>query len=159
MIRCGIGYDAHRLVPGRDLVLGGVKIPFTHGLAGHSDADVLCHAVADSVLGASGLGELGELYPATDEQWRNASSLVLLAGVAARLASVGGRVLWIDAVLVADAPKLRTYREAMRHNVATALGVQVAIVSIKPKSNEGLGFEGAGEGMSARAVATIEWPE
>ena len=159
MTRAGIGYDAHRLVRGRPLVLGGVRIEHEVGLDGHSDADVLSHAIADAVLGAAGLGELGELYPASDERWRGASSLELLRGVARLVAENRMRLVHVDAVLIADRPRLRQFRDRMRDNLAEALGVEVARVSVKPKSNEGLGFEGSGEGMSARAIATVEVPE
>ena len=156
MTRCGIGYDAHRLVPGRKLVLGGVEIPHDRGLLGHSDADVLSHAIADALLGAAGLGEIGELFPASDPRWAGVSSLHLLEQVAGRLAAHGFAIVHVDAVVVADAPPLRPHRDAMREGIARALGTEAKRVSVKPKSNEGLGFEGRGEGMSAQAVATVE---
>ena len=156
MTRVGFGYDAHRLVEGRRLVLGGVEVPFARGLLGHSDADVLSHAIADALLGAAALGELGELFPATAPRWAGASSLVFLAETAALLAARGFRIVNVDAVVVAEAPRLAPYRAAMRENVARALGVELARVSLKPKSSEGLGFEGKGEGMSAHAVALVE---
>jgi 2-C-methyl-D-erythritol 2,4-cyclodiphosphate synthase len=156
VIRTGIGYDAHRLVAGRELVLGGVGIPHDRGLEGHSDADVLAHAVADALLGAAGLPDLGELYPASDPRYARASSLALLAEVAGLLAGRGLRVVNVDAVVVADAPRLGPHREGMRANLARALGLPVERVSVKPKSSEGLGFAGRGEGMAALATALVE---
>jgi 2-C-methyl-D-erythritol 2,4-cyclodiphosphate synthase len=155
-MRVGLGYDAHPLVEGRRLVLGGVEVPYSHGLGGHSDGDVLAHAVADAVLGAAGLGELGELFPASDPRWHGISSLVFLEEIARRLTAAAARLVNVDAVLVADRPRLGPYREQMRQRLAGALGVEVAQVAVKPKSNEGLGFEGTGAGMSARAVALVE---
>jgi len=155
-MRVGIGYDAHRLVEGRRLVLGGVEIDWPRGLDGHSDADVLAHAVADAVLGACGLGDLGELFPASDPRWRGVSSLVLVERVAEIAAEQGFRIRNVDAVIVADAPRLGPHRERMRANLALALDIAPERVSVKPKSNEGLGFEGAGAGMSARAVALVD---
>ena len=157
MIRVGLGYDAHRLVAGRKLVLGGVEVPFELGLDGHSDADVLSHAIADAVLGAAGLGELGELFPARDHDNRDRSSLVFLERIADMLSRDGMLLINVDAVIVADRPALGSYREQMRRKVAGALRVPVEQVAIKPKSNEGLGFEGRSEGMSARAVALVEF--
>jgi len=154
-MRVGIGYDAHRLVTGRPLILGGVEIANPTGLDGHSDADVLAHAVADAVLGAAGLGELGELFPASDERFRGASSLRLLEEVAERVRAAGLRVVNVDAVVIADRPRLGPHRAAMRANLARALGLDERAVGVKPKSNEGLGFEGTGAGMSARAVALV----
>lgn len=159
MIRSGIGYDAHRLVAGRRLVIGGVEIEHERGLAGHSDADVLAHAVADAVLGAAGLGELGELFPASDSSSKDADSMVLLHEVGDRAVARGFRVVHVDAVIVADAPPLRPHREKMRQNLAAALGVEPRRISVKPKSNEGLGFQGEGSGMSAYAVATVDGPD
>jgi 2-C-methyl-D-erythritol 2,4-cyclodiphosphate synthase len=159
MNRVGIGYDAHRLVAGRKLVLGGVEVPFEVGLAGHSDADVLSHAVADAVLGAAGLGELGERFPASEGRWKGASSLAFLVETARLLDECGARLVNLDCIVVADRPPLAPYREAMRENLARALGIDAFRVSVKPKSNEGLGFEGRGEGMSARAVALVEVPD
>jgi 2-C-methyl-D-erythritol 2,4-cyclodiphosphate synthase len=156
VIRIGLGYDAHRLVAGRPLVLGGVAIPFPLGLSGHSDADVLSHAVADALLGAAGLGELGELFPAADGRWAGASSLVFLEHIRCLLGERGLRIVNVDAVVVADQPRLGPFREQMRARLAAALGIAPERVGVKPKSNEGLGFEGRGEGMSARAVALVE---
>lgn len=151
----GIGYDAHRLVSGRPLILGGVNVPYALGLEGHSDADVLSHAVADALLGAAGLGDLGQVFPSSEPRFRGASSLVLLREVAARVRGSGYDIVNVDAVVVADAPHLEPFRSAMRANLAAALEVAIADVNLKPKSNEGLGFEGEGRGMSARAVALL----
>jgi 2-C-methyl-D-erythritol 2,4-cyclodiphosphate synthase len=153
--RVGVGYDAHPLVPGRKLVLGGVEVAHDRGLLGHSDADVLVHAVVDALLGAAGLGELGELFPAGDPGTAGVSSLVFLERTAALLAERGWTVVNVDAVLVADRPRLSPFLPRMRDNLARVLGVAPERVSVKPKSNEGLGFAGRGEGMSACAVALL----
>ena len=150
-----MGYDAHRLVSGRPLIIGGVHVPFALGLDGHSDADVLSHAVADALLGAAGLGDLGQMFPSSDQRFQGASSLTLLREVAARIRGCGYDIVNVDAVVVADAPTLEPFRAEMRANLAAAIGVDIAAVNLKPKSNEGLGFEGEGRGMSARAVALV----
>ena len=155
-LRIGHGYDVHRLVRGRPLVLGGVVIPWEQGLDGHSDADVLTHAVRDALLGAVAAGDIGKLFPDDDAAYRNISSMLLLRRVAAYLAQVGYQVVNIDATLIAQAPKVAPYREVMRQNMADALGVNVTQISIKATTEEHLGFTGSGEGLAAHAVALVE---
>ena len=155
-LRIGHGYDVHRLTTGRRLILGGVEIPFRLGLDGHSDADVLTHAVMDALLGAAALGDIGRLFPDSDEAYRGASSLMLLREVGKRLTEAGYGVVNIDATVLAQAPKLSPYRGAMRQNLADALCIGAEQVSVKATTEEGLGFTGAGEGIAAHAVALIE---
>lgn len=155
-MRVGVGYDAHRLVADRPLILGGVHIPYHVGLEGFSDADVLSHAACDALLGAAALGDLGTHFPSSDEAWRGARSLDLLRRVAAMLEPAGWRLLNLDAVIIAQAPKLAPYTAAMRRNVAAALGIALGQVSIKATSTDGLGFTGSGEGMAAHAVALLQ---
>lgn len=155
MIRVGIGYDVHRLVRGRRLVLGGVGIPSELGLEGHSDADVLLHAIGDALLGAAGLGDLGQHFPPSDERWRDAPSTLLLQEIVQELAARGWRVVNVDATLVAEWPRLERFREAMRSRTASALGLPVERVSLKATTNERLGFVGRGEGIAALAVALV----
>lgn len=155
-LRVGYGYDVHRLAEGRRLVLGGVEIPFGRGLLGHSDADVVCHAVADAVLGAVGLGDIGRLFPNTDPRYEGISSLVLLERVAGLVAQVPARVVNVDATLVAERPKIAPYAEEMRRNIGRGLGIPPDRVSVKATTNEGLGFSGREEGMAAWAVALVE---
>lgn len=155
-VRVGIGYDIHRLVEGRRLVLGGVHIEHSKGLAGHSDADVLAHAVSDAVLGAAGLGDLGTLFPDTDPQWQGASSLDLLLTVVDKLHHNTMRVRNVDATVIAEAPRLAPHIEAMRLRLAGALGVEPAAVSVKATTNERLGEIGRGEAIAAVAVALVE---
>ena len=155
-MRIGHGYDVHRLVAGRPLVLGGVTVPSDLGLAGHSDADVLTHAIIDALLGAAALGDIGALFPDTDEAWRGADSLDLLRTVAQRLAAAGFRVGNVDATVVLERPKLRPHVEAMRAVLAAGLGVDVGRVSVKATTGEGMGFVGTGEGAAAHAVALVE---
>lgn len=157
-MRVGHGYDTHRLVEGRALVLGGVEIPFDKGLLGHSDADVLCHAVADAVLGAIGLGDIGRLFPDTDPGLKGVSSLVLLDGVARRVREGAGCILNVDATLVAERPRIAPYVERMRQNIGKALGLPPERISVKATTNEGMGFPGREEGMAAWAVALVESP-
>ena len=156
MIRTGIGIDAHRLVKGRRLILGGVPIEHPMGLEGHSDADVLCHALADALLGAMADGDIGMHFPDTDLRWKNASSLDLLAQVVARLKNGGARVVHVDATIMAEVPKLAPYRQAMRARLAPVLEVSLAGVSIKATTVEGMGALGRREGIAAMAVATVE---
>lgn len=156
MIRTGIGFDAHRLARGRRLVLGGVRIEHEMGLDGYSDADVLCHAVADALLGAAADGDIGRHFPDTDPQWKDADSLKLLAAVAERLAAKRMRVVNVDAMLLAEAPRIVPHREAMRANIAGALGIGIDRVSVKATTMEGMGAIGRREGIAAMAVATIE---
>lgn len=155
-LRIGHGYDVHRLAGGRALVLGGVTIPWERGLDGHSDADVLTHAIMDALLGAIAAGDIGKLFPDNDAAYLNISSLRLLASVADYLAQEGYAVVNIDATLLAQAPKIAPYREAMRQNIAAALDIDVSRVSVKATTEEGLGFTGAGEGMAAHAIALVE---
>ena len=154
--RAGIGYDIHRRVDGRPLILGGVRFDSPWGLAGHSDADVLCHAIGDALLGAAALGDLGQHFPPTDPKWRDASSLDLLARVAALLRGRGARIVNVDAMVVAEAPKLAPVRTAMLANLGRALGIDPSQVSVKATTNEGLGAIGRGEGIAAWAVAMVE---
>ncbi len=156
MTRCGIGYDIHRLSQNRKLILGGVEIPYLLGLEGHSDADVLSHAIADALLGAICAGDIGQHFPNTDESIRGISSLEILKRVTQLLADKKGRVVNIDATVVAEAPKLTPYIGAMRAQIAKALGVSEDQVGIKATTNERLGPIGRGEGISAMAVATVE---
>lgn len=153
--RCGIGYDAHRLMSGRKLILGGVEISHHRGLDGHSDADVLSHAIADAVLGALGAGDIGKHFPNTDEAIRGISSIEILRHVATIAAQKNARVVNLDATLLAEAPKISPHIAAMQKKIAAALGVQVEAISIKATTNEGLGAIGRGEGMSAIAVASV----
>ncbi|MCS7051468.1 MAG: 2-C-methyl-D-erythritol 2,4-cyclodiphosphate synthase [Thermomicrobium sp.] len=156
MIRVGIGYDVHPLVAGRRLVLGGVDIPADVGLAGHSDADVLAHAIGDAVLGAAGLGDLGTHFPPDDERWRDVSSLVLLERIRDLVQRERWRVTYVDAVVIAESPRIAPYRVQMVERLASALGIERTQVSLKATTNERLGFIGRGEGIAALAVATLE---
>ena len=156
MIRCGNGYDAHRLAAGRKLILGGVEIPHERGLDGHSDADVVCHAIADALLGAIAEGDIGHHFPNTDESIRGISSLEILEKVSALLEAKKARVVNVDATLLAEAPKIAPHIPAMREKIAAALWIDTSCVSIKATTNEGLGAIGRGEGMAAMAVATVE---
>ena len=153
--RCGIGYDAHRLMSGRKLILGGVEISHHRGLEGHSDADVLSHAIADAVLGALGAGDIGKHFPNTDEAIRGISSIEILRHVATIAAQKNARIVNLDATLLAEAPKISPHIPAMQEKIAAALGLQVDAISIKATTNEGLGAIGRGEGMSAIAVASV----
>lgn len=156
MVRVGIGYDVHPLVAGRRCVLGGVEIAHDKGLAGHSDADVLMHAVCDAVLGALGLGDIGHFFPNTDSRWKDAPSRVFLEEAARQVAARRGRILNVDATLIAQAPKVGPHVAAMKTNLAAALGIAPEAVGIKATTNEGLGFIGRGEGIAAMAVAAVE---
>jgi 2-C-methyl-D-erythritol 4-phosphate cytidylyltransferase/2-C-methyl-D-erythritol 2,4-cyclodiphosphate synthase len=155
VVRIGIGYDSHRLVTGRPLVLGGVRIPFDQGLAGHSDADAIAHAVTDAVLGAASMGDIGQLFPDTDPRWKDADSLALLTAAVARARAGGFRVGNVDVTVVAERPKLAPWRDAIRANLARALGCTPAQVSVKGKTNEGLDAIGRGEGVAVHAVALL----
>jgi len=156
--RCGIGYDAHRLVSGRKLILGGVKIPHPRGLEGHSDADVLSHAVADAVLGALGAGDIGKHFPNTEESIRGISSIEILRHAATIAAQKNARVVNVDATVLAEAPKISPQIAAMQEKIADALGVKANAISIKATTNEGLGAIGRSEGIAAIAVASVEVP-
>ena len=154
-MRIGHGYDVHRLVEGRDLILGGVKIENPRGLLGHSDADVLLHAVTDALLGAAALGDIGTHFPDSDPKWKDADSLKLLAGSVALLKEHGYTIGNIDATVLAQAPKLAPYILQMRRNITAACGVALDRVSVKATTEEWLGFTGAGQGIAAHAVALI----
>ncbi len=156
MFACGIGYDVHRLLAGRLLVLGGVTIEYPFGLEGHSDADVLCHAIADALLGAAGEADIGHLFPNTDSSLRGMSSIVIVRKVRERLVSRGSVILNVDATLVAEAPKIAPYLSTMKDNLAGALAIPSERVGIKATTNERLGFLGRGEGIAALAVAAVE---
>src|SRR6516164_7103862 len=156
MTRCGIGYDVHRLVAGRKLVLGGVEIPHSAGLDGHSDADVLSHAIADALLGAIGSGDIGHHFPNTDESIRGISSMEILKRVGKLLTERNTRIVNVDATVIAEAPTLAPHAAAMRQNIAAAIGVNESDVSVKATTNEKLGPIGQGEGIAAIAIATIE---
>ena len=153
--RVGEGWDTHALVTGRKLILGGVEIAHTHGLAGHSDADALCHAVTDALFGAAALGDIGKHFPDTDAQYRGADSLALLSEAARRVKGAGWHVGNVDATVIAQAPKLAPHITAMRQRIAGALGVAIDQVSVKAKTAEGMGPVGRGEAMEARAVCLI----
>ena len=154
-MRIGHGYDVHRLVPGRPLILGGVTVPSERGLDGHSDADVLTHAVIDALLGAAALGDIGALFPDTDAEWAGADSIGLLRRVMARVAEAGYAVGNVDTTVVLQRPKLRPHVDAMRATLAGALGVDADRVSVKATTGEGMGFVGTGEGAAAYAVCLL----
>jgi 2-C-methyl-D-erythritol 2,4-cyclodiphosphate synthase len=158
VIATGIGWDVHRLVPDRPLILGGVRVESELGLEGHSDADVLTHAVLDALLGAIGAGDIGEHFPDTDERWRGADSLELLRHVDALLAERGAAVVNVDATVMLERPKLLEHKPAMRANLADALGLHLERVNVKATRGEGMGFIGRVEGAAALAIATIELP-
>lgn len=155
MIRIGHGYDVHRFAPDRRLVIGGVEIPYEQGLLGHSDADVLLHAISDALLGAAALGDIGHLFPDSDPAYKNADSLLLLRKVGARLSALGFRPSNIDATVIAQAPKLAPHIFEMRKRIAFALGMDIGDVSVKATTEEGLGFTGEKLGIAAHAVCII----
>jgi 2-C-methyl-D-erythritol 2,4-cyclodiphosphate synthase len=155
-VSTGIGYDAHRFGEGGRLVLGGVEIEHERGLEGWSDADVLTHAVIDALLGAAGLGDIGEHFPDTDERWRDADSLELLHTVAAQVQAAGATIRHVDVTVMLEVPKLAPYREEIRGRVSSVLGLSLPHVNVKATRGEGLGFVGRGEGAAALAVATVE---
>ncbi|WP_312279867.1 2-C-methyl-D-erythritol 2,4-cyclodiphosphate synthase [Oscillibacter sp.] len=155
-LRIGQGYDVHRLVEGKKLILGGVEIPWEKGLLGHSDADVLTHAVMDALCGAAGLGDIGTLFPDNDPQYAGADSIALLRQVAALLRERGYAVVNVDAALIAQRPKIALYKEKMAQNLAVALGVKRDRVNVKATTEEGLGFTGDGSGMAAQAAVLLE---
>jgi 2-C-methyl-D-erythritol 2,4-cyclodiphosphate synthase len=154
--RSGIGYDSHRFEAGRRLVLGGVEVPSARGLAGHSDADALTHAVIDALLGAAGLGDIGQHFPDNDVHWKDADSLDLLSQVAVFLEEHGFTVLHVDATVVCESPRLGPFRDEMRRALASTIGVSARAVNVKFTTNEGMGWIGRGEGVAAIAVATLE---
>ena len=155
MIRVGLGYDVHALVPGRRLKLGGIEIGSTHGLLGHSDADVLLHAITDAILGAAGLGDIGRRFPDTDAGHKGADSLELLRVAAGKVREAGWIVANVDAVVIAERPKIAPHVAAMRARIAPVLGVAESAIGIKGKTTEHLGFTGRGEGIAAQAVALL----
>ncbi len=154
-MRVGMGYDVHRLVEGRELIIGGVTIPYEKGLLGHSDADVLLHAVSDALLGAASLGDIGKHFPDTDPAYKGASSLMLLKKVGELLEEKGFLIENIDATIIAQAPKMRPYIDTMRENIAKTLGVETEQINVKATTEEGLGFTGSGQGISAQAVCLL----
>ena len=154
-MRIGMGYDVHRLVPDRDLIIGGIKIPYEKGLLGHSDADVLLHAISDALLGAAAMGDIGKHFPDDDPRFAGADSLNLLAMVGAMLEADSYMIENIDATIIAQAPKMRPYIDRMRENIAGALGIDVSQVSVKATTEEGLGFTGSGEGIAASAICML----
>lgn len=156
-MRIGIGYDSHRLVDGRRLILGGIHIPFKKGLFGHSDADVLCHAIIDSILGALGLGDIGKYFPDTDPKWKDASSTDLLKQVVGLMRLGGFELLWLDTTIIAEEPKIYPYIESMKDEISKS-GVPSGLINIKAKTNEGMGFIGQGEGIAAFAVCILKRP-
>lgn len=157
-MRVGMGYDVHRLVEDRKLIIGGVEIPYERGLLGHSDADVLLHAVCDALLGAAALGDIGKHFPDSDPAYKGISSMILLEKVGELLERKGFLIENIDATIIAQAPKMRPYIDAMRENIANVLGLDVEHVNVKATTEEGLGFTGAGEGISAQAVCLLTSP-
>jgi 2-C-methyl-D-erythritol 2,4-cyclodiphosphate synthase len=159
MVHVGIGYDVHPLREGRKLMLGGVEIAHPKGLDGHSDADVLMHAICDALLGAMGLADIGTFFSNTDPRWKGAASSIFLQEAARQAVFHGGRIVNIDATIIAQEPKIMPYREKMKFNIATALGINWAKVGVKATTNERLGFIGREEGIAAMAVASVDLPE
>lgn len=157
-MRIGMGYDVHRLVEGRDLIMGGVTIPYDKGLLGHSDADVLLHAISDALLGAAALGDIGKHFPDTDPAYKGISSLLLLEKVGELLEDKGYLIENIDATIIAQAPKMRPYIDTMRENIAKALRIDMEQVNVKATTEEGLGFTGSGEGISSQAICLLTSP-
>ena len=155
IMRIGHGYDVHKLVEGRKLIVGGVDIPYEFGLLGHSDADVLLHAISDAILGAAALGDIGGMFPDTDEKWKGADSLVLLEAVVKRVNDEGYVIENIDSTLIAQQPKMKPHILSMRENIAKACGIDVSQVSVKATTEEQLGFTGRKEGISAHAVVLL----
>ncbi|MBI5026204.1 MAG: 2-C-methyl-D-erythritol 2,4-cyclodiphosphate synthase [Nitrospirae bacterium] len=153
-MRIGFGYDAHRLSEGRRLILGGIEVPFDKGLLGHSDADVLSHAIIDAVIGALGLGDIGKHFPDTDPQWKNASSIELLKYVIELAGLNGFEISWVDTTVIAERPKLSPYIESMKDAISKS-GIPSGLINIKAKTNEGMGFTGRGEGIAAYAVCLL----
>ena len=157
-MRVGMGYDVHRLTEGRDLIIGGVKIPYEKGLLGHSDADVLLHAISDALLGAAALGNIGKHFPDTDPAYKGISSMILLEKVGDLIAEKSFLIENVDATIIAQAPKMRPYIDEMRENIAKALKIDVSQVNVKATTEEGLGFTGTGEGISSQAVCLLTSP-
>jgi 2-C-methyl-D-erythritol 2,4-cyclodiphosphate synthase len=155
ILRSGIGYDVHQFAEGRPLILGGIEIPHSHGLLGHSDADVLLHAITDALLGAAALGDIGQHFPPSDERWRNESSLVFLRHAVRLVQELSFTIANIDATVIAETPKLGPFSLAIRNAIATAIGLPLDAVSLKATTNEGMGFVGRREGIAALAIASI----
>lgn len=155
-MRIGLGYDVHRLVENRKLILGGVEIPYEKGLLGHSDSDVLLHAISDALLGAAALGDIGLLFPDNDEKYKGANSLLLLEEVVKRINAEGYEIENIDSIIVAQKPKMRSYIDSMRKNVAGACKIDISLVSVKATTEEELGFTGSGDGISAKAIVLLK---
>ena len=153
-MRVGIGYDSHRFTEGRKLTLGGVNIPFNKGLAGHSDGDVLCHAIIDSILGALGAGDIGLHFPDTDAAWKDASSIMLLTKIVELARKRGFELVWIDTVIIAESPKIAPYTASMKEVISHS-GISPSIISIKAKTNEGMGFIGKGEGIAVHSICLL----
>lgn len=153
--RTGIGYDSHRLVEGKRLIIGGINIPFEKGLLGHSDGDVLCHAIIDAIIGAMGAGDIGKHFPDTESKWKGSSSIMLLKHIVELAKSKGFEIIWIDSVVITEKPKIAPYTESMKDAISKA-GISPAIVNIKAKTNEGMGFTGRGEGIAAQAVCLLK---
>jgi len=153
-MRIGIGYDSHRFVEGRKLILGGVEIPFDRGLLGHSDGDAICHAITDAVIGALGKGDIGKHFPDSDNRWKNASSIQMLKQIIDLASSEGYRVAWIDSVIITERPKLAVYIESMKQALSQA-GIPSGVINIKAKTNEKMGFMGREEGLAAQAVCLL----
>jgi 2-C-methyl-D-erythritol 2,4-cyclodiphosphate synthase len=158
MLRTGIGFDSHRFAEGRPLILGGERIPHTHGLLGHSDADALAHAVTDAILGAAAAGDIGTHFPDSDARWKDANSIDLLRAAVGIISARGCRVCQTDVTVIIERPRLGPYIPAIRARIAAALALPADAVSIKAKTNEGMGFIGRGEGIAVLAVATLEAP-
>ena len=156
MMKIGHGYDVHKLVAGRKCIIGGVDIPSDLGLLGHSDADVLLHAISDSILGAAAMGDIGHLFPDTDDKWKGADSLKLLEEVVRQVNSKGYKIINIDSTILAQTPKMAPYIYSMRENIANACNIDVDLVSVKATTEEGLGFTGAKEGIAAHAVCLVD---
>lgn len=155
-MRIGHGYDVHKLVEGRKLIMGGVEIPYEKGLLGHSDADVLLHAISDALLGAAALGDIGKLFPDTDPQFKGADSLLLMKEVYRNIKDTGYRVVNVDATIIAQRPKMRGYIDSMRENIAKVLECDISDINVKATTEEGMGFTGEGMGISAHAVCLID---
>lgn len=154
-MRIGIGYDSHRLVEGRRLIIGGIDITFEKGLLGHSDGDVLCHAIIDAIIGAMGLGDIGRHFPDTDPKYKDASSIALLRHIVDLANSKGLEIVWIDSVVIAERPRLSPYIDSMKDAISKA-GIPASVINIKAKTNEGMGFIGKGEGIAAQAVCLLK---
>ncbi len=154
-MRIGIGYDSHRLVTGKKLILGGTEIPFEKGLKGHSDADILCHSIMDALLGASGMGDIGQMFPDTDPAWKDARSLKMLQSVIELIHKLGYAISWIDSIIITEKPRLSIYIDKMKKNLSTT-GIPYTSINIKAKTNEGMGFIGKGEGMAAISTCLLQ---